>query len=1653
MEKCKFISRILAIAIALVVFGIIVNTGEVCANDEGMPSIKSSSEVISLVNEQYITSSICALEDMGETNVAALWKGASAGEPILQWTLGESGDRIIPLNWVCPIQNGGTIVGLVGVDPYTGVYSWRIDKMPPQYMFPSIPGDDTLKGAVAQSIGEEEVSPFNYSDVKLVLVNHMNYWLIPTTGADMDCSAVVPVDDLSQADYLAETRPTMGVLTSSNDSDRYASQLQIGGRFEDLFEQARESMTIQGDAFPQSLPSYTWMKDYVPYYWQDGTHWCGPYSLAMVHQWWSPVSCGTGSSQATAIANWLGINSQQGINDFQAIDTMRGWHSINPSYESWPGSGWVNFDPIALGDPTWQTNDIKSWIALDVPVIACIDAYGEGGWANHFVVVVGYNDNDFGGSGGIYVNDPAHWLGWPSAQPSVNYGTFNSDYWRLDTNVMKYEVGIVGFPGDFDYVDTSVSLKNVPSAIYDDEVAQPTIEMTITSDNTASTPSTFGEWCGTGLHFRTTSTNGVSGNGIIRVASTGGFKEWDGYQGRGGTKVCSSSSSSSGEAKIFEFYTDSNPEGSTLSATFTVKPTDVGAMTISFRSWAYDQDDRIHYSDPNLMITVFEDKDYNVDGTLSMPKPVIWLGADPFDYLYGNNYLDYSTYSRTITVNDDDTVGPAYSNLKSIPSSPVYDSHSGSIRLQGDVSDASGVYSVQFMIEYTDEPGMPCHYHDPSGHSGNTYWYDIPRDEWVKHVGATIEWQVKATDNDSDRESDRLTSWSGWHQVEIESVCVSPGTPSLVSPSNGQTVSTTPSLDWGDVSGATSYDVEVCSDSGCTSVVRSVNVGSSQWTVSPALNEGVTYYWHARAKNSCGPGLWSSIRSLTTQGGCVPPGTPSLVSPPNGETVSTTPSLDWSDVSGATSYDVEVCSDSDCTSVVRSDNVGSSQWTVSPALSEGATYYWHARARNSCGPSSWSSIRSFTTQGGCVLPGTPSLVSPSNGETVSTTPSLDWSDVSGATSYNVEVCSDSGCTSVVRSVNVGSSQWTVSPALNEGVTYYWHARARNSCGPGSWSSIRSFTTSSIPPTPDLIPAGIAFNVNSAVHRVWINWDEDLLAQAQIDWWLEAGANLDPSDVNVISPSGTNPNGGVYGETIKTKDTIDNVPCIEIQAWRSGDIQIFVRITYDGYDWTLHTEKKWGELHHTILDVDAKTTAVEHIKQVEFGTDEVYYEETLKDTVWAEFLYLSGTVLVDDAIVHWWLVEDTDANQAWVDAFMDYLAAHGGGLDDDHWAAHGAYMMSDLGGREPWEYINDWVCGPDEIANTTDDRAVDPSLFYWSAVDVPGQIDATGNTRNWYAWAETDDGMATATLSVDVDGLAPCETYEVMTVVLVSYPSGSTPQDDPFNGEISVCLEKGKIEFHKISVNNPPNTPSSPSPLNHATGVSVNTDLSWTGGDFDVGDTVTYDVYFGTSSSPPLVSNDQSGTMYDPGTLAYTKYYWKIIATDNHGASTAGPLWDFSTVVVPGATATRDLPAAVKPGEQFDVGIVASGCGFAGQLKETLPVGFTYVSCDPGIVVSQSGQEVRFTFISDGADFSYTVLASAAAAAGTYTFAGVVMDQDLNQSTVGGDTCVTVGGPWDYDENHDGIFQKSEALQAVLDYFDLKITKAQVLEVLLLYFSQ
>jgi len=62
-----------------------------------------------------------------------------------------------------------------------------------------------------------------------------------------------------------------------------------------------------------------------------------------------------------------------------------------------------------------------------------------------------------------------------------------------------------------------------------------------------------------------------------------------------------------------------------------------------------------------------------------------------------------------------------------------------------------------------------------------------------------------------------------------------------------------------------------------------------------------------------------------------------------------------------------------------------------------------------------------------------------------------------------------------------------------------------------------------------------------------------------------------------------------------------------------------------------------------------------------------------------------------------------------------------------------------------------------------------------------------------------------------------------------------------------------------------------------------------------GANLTYDVYFGTSPTPSQIASNQSGDLYNPGSLNYdTTYYWKIVAWSSTGAKNESPVWSFTT---------------------------------------------------------------------------------------------------------------------------------------------------------------
>jgi hypothetical protein len=129
-------------------------------------------------------------------------------------------------------------------------------------------------------------------------------------------------------------------------------------------------------------------------------------------------------------------------------------------------------------------------------------------------------------------------------------------------------------------------------------------------------------------------------------------------------------------------------------------------------------------------------------------------------------------------------------------------------------------------------------------------------------------------------------------------------------------------------------------------------------------------------------------------------------------------------------------------------------------------------------------------------------------------------------------------------------------------------------------------------------------------------------------------------------------------------------------------------------------------------------------------------------------------------------------------------------------------------------------------------------------------------------------------------------------------------DAPITTELPGPMVRAEIFWQYLSLvmrdyepNVPPYVPSSPSPADGATDVWINFDLTWVGGDPNSAPVVTYDVYFEAGDSTPdeLLCDGVGSTVCDPGTLAYsTDYYWQVVATDEHDASTTGPVWHFTS---------------------------------------------------------------------------------------------------------------------------------------------------------------
>jgi len=160
---------------------------------------------------------------------------------------------------------------------------------------------------------------------------------------------------------------------------------------------------------------------------------------------------------------------------------------------------------------------------------------------------------------------------------------------------------------------------------------------------------------------------------------------------------------------------------------------------------------------------------------------------------------------------------------------------------------------------------------------------------------------------------------------------------------------------------------------------------------------------------------------------------PVLSAPKNGNCYFPgTVSFEWSPVAGASSYQIQVATDSGFSSPVIDDSTSGTTYSGGSLTTTG-DYWVRVKANNS----NWSTVVAFyvVTQAG------PMLSSPANDATItSRRPTLSWGGLPHVRFYHLQVDNDAGFGSPEYEVQTASTEWT-SPSDLALRKWYWRVRA------------------------------------------------------------------------------------------------------------------------------------------------------------------------------------------------------------------------------------------------------------------------------------------------------------------------------------------------------------------------------------------------------------------------------------------------------------------------------------------------------------------------------------------------------------------------------------------------------------------------------------
>jgi len=747
---------------------------------------------------------------------------------------------------------------------------------------------------------------------------------------------------------------------------------------------------------------------------------------------------------------------------------------------------------------------------------------------------------------------------------------------------------------------------------------------------------------------------------------------------------------------------------------------------------------------------------------------------------------------------------------------------------------------------------------------------------------------------------------------------------------------------------------------GHTAVVSSANIDGNGNGIITVVEQNAS----ANGINSHNVSSWTVISNYGVSGWLHDSGGDALLPAPDlyspnygGQSVSTKPYFDWSTVSGATHYWLMIAkSKSDLPTlpsaincpncIISVDNITSSYYSTpsSQELEEGETYFWQVQPYEWNGSSvtrqgEYSSQYQFTVEATLLPP--PTLYSPNNdASNITIRPYFDWSSISGANRYwlmvaenqsdlptNPDATSCPNC--VISEDDISSSNYStpVNHELSQGKTYYWQVQAFEWDGSsvvrqGEFSQQYHFDTESL--QTDRINGIDVSEAQGSINWAQVNGSGYQFA------FVKASAGDERVPIFIDEKYHTNMNNArdagilvsayhfAYPDNMENSE--GNSPESEARHFLSI-AGVFISEEYLRPVLDLECGAEWAD--QCINDRYLSKTELSNWVQdwMEYVKDETGVEPIIYTTKNYAQNHLEQYIAdqYDLWIAHWTTNQSPDIG-IWSDwDFWQYdsqgsVPGITGDVDLDAFNGDSSKLNSFVisGLTQPFPIIVDSLgiiqASPYDVGDiltsqfSITNRGNAPITF--DELVAGGRLNGVDDCSN-YTNAECPDFTKRYSITLN-----PGESY--------NYSGSFTPEllgtfeFQVFykeNGEWHWNIPTDPGVSNNISAqvggsNSSPHTPGNPTPTDNATNVSVNTDLSWTGGDPDLGDSITYDIYLEANNSSPdqLICNNAPSTSCDPDTLSSNAhYYWYVVATDDHGVFTTGPLWDFTTTEQPDPT--------------------------------------------------------------------------------------------------------------------------------------------------------